>query len=82
MHLHEAQKSIEMAMQAAQCNMTEEKQSVSVFESLRKEQLNVMNANWELIRTIVDSGASDTVIPPDCLLWSQLIHTEKVGTEY
>ena len=30
----------------------------------------------------VDSGASDTVIPPHMLAWLETLHTEKVGTEY
>ena len=47
--------------------------------------LSPMTSNgvtWEKITLTVDSGASDTVIPPECLTWLQLIHTEKVGTEY
>ena len=30
----------------------------------------------------VDSGASDTVVPPKFCSWSTICHTDKVGTEY
>ena len=30
----------------------------------------------------VDSGASDTVIPPCMLSWLEILYAEKVGTEY
>ena len=48
-------------------------------------QLSPMSSNgvtWEKVTLTVDSGASDTVIPPNCLSWAQLIHTDKVGLEY
>ena len=37
---------------------------------------------WEKVTLTVDSGASDTVIPPHYLRWCAISHTEKVGTEY
>jgi len=37
---------------------------------------------WEKVTLTVDSGASDTVIPPSCLSWAEMRHTNKVGTEY
>ena len=35
---------------------------------------------WEKLTLTVDSGASDTVIPPSCMEWSFLFHTPKVGS--
>ena len=37
---------------------------------------------WERVVLTVDSGASDTVIPPGVCSLAVLHHTEKVGTEY
>ena len=37
---------------------------------------------WEKLVLTVDSGASDTVVPPQCCNWSSIFHTDKVGTEY
>ena len=37
---------------------------------------------WEKLTLVVDSGASDTVIPPELLQWLELIQTPKVGAEY
>ena len=37
---------------------------------------------WEKLTLTVDSGASDTVVPPRFCAWSSIFHTEKVGTEY
>jgi len=37
---------------------------------------------WEKLTLTVDSGASDTVVPPRFCSWSTIFHTEKVGTEY
>ena len=37
---------------------------------------------WEKLTLTVDSGASDTVVPPRFCAWSTIFHTEKVGTEY
>ena len=51
----------------------------------RPQQLNVLPAtgvSWEKMTLTVDSGASDTVIPPSMLKWAQLLHSSKVGTEY
>ena len=36
----------------------------------------------EKMTLTVNSGASDTVIPPHMLAWLETQHTEKVGTEY
>ena len=51
----------------------------------KPQQLNVLphvGVTWEKLTLTVDSGASDTVIPPTMLKWLQLMHSEKVGTEY
>ena len=51
----------------------------------KPQQLNVLPATrvtWQKMTLTVDSGASDTVIPPSMLKWVQLLHTAKVGTEY
>ena len=37
---------------------------------------------WEKVTLIVDSGASDTVVPPSMCANAPLHRTEKVGTEY
>ena len=37
---------------------------------------------WEKLTLTVDSGASDTVVPPKFCSWSTIFHTDKVGTEY
>ena len=37
---------------------------------------------WEKLTLTVDSGASDTVVPPKFCAWSTIFHTDKVGTEY
>ena len=37
---------------------------------------------WERMTLTVDSGASDTVIPPGMLSWLELRHTHRVGQEY
>ena len=38
-------------------------------------------ASWDKITLTVDSGASDTVLPPHMLRWVDLVHTGKVSTE-
>ena len=37
---------------------------------------------WEKLTLTVDTGASDTVVPPNFCSWSMIFHTDKVGTEY
>ena len=37
---------------------------------------------WEKLTLTVDSGASDTVVPPQFCSWPTSLHTDKVGTEY
>ena len=37
---------------------------------------------WEKLTPTVDSGASDTVVPPKFCSWSTIFHTDRVGTEY
>ena len=37
---------------------------------------------WKKVTLMVDSGASDTVIPPSVCSLAQLHHTPKVGIEY
>ena len=49
----------------------------------RNPQLNVINdGGWEKITLIVDSGASDTVMPPKVCRAAEIRHSSKVGTEY
>ena len=35
---------------------------------------------WEKVTLTVGIGASDTVIPPHCFKWCEMMHIEKVGT--
>ena len=44
--------------------------------------MTATGASWEMITLTVDSGASDTVLPPHILRWVDFAHTGKVGTEY
>ena len=62
-HLQVAHKAIEEAMQETKTRADSAQHEIRSFESIRKEQLNEVSNQWELIRIIVDSGASDTVIP-------------------
>ena len=49
----------------------------------RNPQLSAINdGGWERITLIVDSGASDTVIPPKVCRAAEIRHLSKVGTEY
>ena len=51
----------------------------------RPAQLTPMmekEVTWEKLTLTVDSGASDTVVPPQFCNWSTIFHTDKVGTEY
>ena len=49
----------------------------------RNPQLSAINdVGWERITLIVDSGASDTVIPPKVCRAAAIRHSSKVGTEY
>ena len=48
----------------------------------RSPQLNVIKDGWEKITLIVDSGASDTVMPPKVCRAAEIRHSSKVGTEY
>ena len=49
----------------------------------RSPQLSVINdGGRERITLIVDSGASDTVIPPKVCRAAQFRHSSKVGTKY
>ena len=52
--------------------------------SLRPNKLMTMPERtiWEKLTLVVDSGASDTVIPPEMLQWLALEQTAKVGAEY
>jgi hypothetical protein len=43
---------------------------------------NASGVTWEKVTLTVDSGASDTVLPPRMLSWVPLEHTEKTGSEY
>ena len=46
------------------------------------QQLMSAADGWERVTLIVDSGASDTVVPPNVCRRATLHHTPKVGTEY
>ena len=49
----------------------------------RKPQLSAIgDGGWEKITSIVDSGASDTVMPPKVCRAAESRHSTKVGTEY
>ena len=49
----------------------------------RNPQLSAINdGGWERITLIVDSGASDTVIPPKVCRAAEIRNSSKVGTEY
>ena len=49
----------------------------------RNPQLSAINSGgWEKITLIVDSGASDTVIPPKVCRAAEIRSSSKVGTEY
>ena len=49
----------------------------------RSPQLSAINnGGWEKITLIVDSGASDTVMPPKVCRAAEIRHSSKVGTEY
>ena len=52
--------------------------------TMRPQQLMTLpgKTTWEKLTLVVDSGASDTVIPPDMLQWLDLRSTHKVGAEY
>ena len=49
---------------------------------MRNPQLSPLNHGWEKITLIVDSGASDTVMPPKVCRAAEIRHSSKVGTEY
>ena len=49
----------------------------------RNPQLSAINDGWwERITLIVDSGASDTVVPPKVCQAAEIRNSSKVGTEY
>ena len=49
----------------------------------RNPQLSAIgDGGWEKITLIVDSGASDTVMPPRVCRAAEIRHSSKVGTEY
>ena len=49
----------------------------------RSPQLSAINSGgWEKVTLIVDSGASDTVIPPKVCRAAEIRSSSKVGTEY
>ena len=51
----------------------------------RPQQLSLATntgCTWEKLTLTVDSGASDTVIPPHLLQWCAMLRTANVGTEY
>ena len=49
----------------------------------RNPQLSAINdGGWERITLIVDSGASDAMIPPKVCRAAEITSSSKVGTEY
>ena len=49
----------------------------------RNPQLSAIgDGGWEKITLIVDSGASDTVMPPRVCRAAEIRYSSKVGTEY
>ena len=49
----------------------------------RNPQLSAINdGGWEKITLIVDSGACDTVMPPQVCRAAEIRHSSKLGTEY
>ena len=48
----------------------------------KNPQLNGFNHGWELVTLIVDSGASDTVVPPTVCRAAAMRMSNKVGTTY
>ena len=49
----------------------------------RNPQLRAIHdGSWEKITLIMDSGASDTVMPPKLCRAAEIRHPSKVGTEY
>ena len=49
----------------------------------RSPQLSaISNGGWEKITLIVDSGASDTAMPPKACRAAEIRHSSNVGTEY
>jgi hypothetical protein len=67
--------------------------TASLPEPARMESTNVLrerspqlsainNGGWEKIMLIVDSGASDTVMPPKMCRAAEIRHSSRVGTEY
>ena len=48
----------------------------------KRGELNAVNATWEKISLTVDSGASDTVVPPSVCAFAPLHKGAKFGIEY
>ena len=48
----------------------------------RAPQLRACGTGWERITLIVDSGASETVVPPSVCRAAECRHSSKVGIEY
>ena len=54
---------------------------IAFFREKGQKLMNTVDG-WEKVTLIVDSGASDTVVPPSVCSRATLHHTSKVGTEY
>ena len=64
--LNNAQDSINNAMTLMNSNRERAKEQLQTLEKVRKEEINEFaGSGWELIRIVVDSGASETVMPRD-----------------
>jgi hypothetical protein len=77
--LMSAQHSINNAMTIMNSNRERAKKQLQSLETIRKSEINEFaNSGWEMIRIVVDSGASETVVPRD--LCPMIQTRESVGS--
>jgi hypothetical protein len=77
--LKSAQNSINNAMTIMNSNRERAKKQLQSLEKIRKAEINEFaNSGWEMIRIVVDSGASETVVPRD--LCPMIETRESVGS--
>ena len=55
---------------------------VSFFREKPSSLAVASDTQWEKVTLTVDSGASDTVVPPSVCPGAELLKTSRVGTEY
>jgi hypothetical protein len=61
-----AQNPVNNAMTIMNSNRERAKKQLQSLEKIRKSEINEFaNSGWEMIRIVVDSGASETVLPRD-----------------